>query len=393
MTVADWLIVAFALLMALQGYSRGFLVGVMALVGFVAGALAGSRLAPLVLSKGNHSPYAPILALVGALVAGSVLGGLFEGVARRVRRLLWFPPLRLLDGLAGAALTTCLGLAIAWITGAVLLQGASGFGLSVAVRRDLQNSVILKALNRTLPPSGSILDALARIDPLPSVDGRLAQVPAPDPAIVRAAGVDRALPSVVRVTGTACGLGIEGSGWVAGPGLVVTNAHVVAGETDTVVQIRGSGAGLPARALVFDPHNDIAILSVPGLAAAALTLETNPPTPASGEPGAILGYPEDGPFVREPGRLGVTLVAPTQNAYGNPTVREISSLRGLIRPGNSGGPVIDASGQVIGTVFAQITNAPRGEPGGFAVPDAVVRAELARAASARAAVSTQRCAD
>jgi hypothetical protein len=188
MTVADWLIVAFALLMALQGYSRGFLVGVMALVGFVAGALAGSRLAPLVLSKGNHSPYAPILALVGALVAGSVLGGLFEGVARRVRRLLWFPPLRLLDGLAGAALTTCLGLGIAWITGAVLLQGASGFGISATVRRDLQNSVILKALNRTLPPSGSILDALARIDPLPSVEGRLAQVPAPNPAIVRAAG-------------------------------------------------------------------------------------------------------------------------------------------------------------------------------------------------------------
>lgn len=390
MTVADWLIVAFAVLMALQGYLRGFLVGGMALIGFAAGALASSRLASLLLSRGSHSPYAPILALAGALVAGSVLGGIFEGVARRVRRVLWLPPLRLLDGLAGAALTTCLGLGIAWIMGAVLLQGASGFGLSPALRRDLQNSVILKALNRTLPPSGSILDALARIDPLPSVDGRLAQVPAPNPAIVRAAGVDRALPSVVRVTGTACGLGIEGSGWVAGPGLVVTNAHVVAGETDTVVQIRGGGAGLPARALVFDPHNDIAILSVPALPAAALTLASRP---ASGEPGAILGYPEDGPFVREPGRLGDTLVAPTQNAYGNPTVREISSLRGLIRPGNSGGPVVDASGQVIGTVFAQITNAPRGKPGGFAVPDAVVRAELARAASVRAAVSTQGCAD
>jgi S1-C subfamily serine protease len=393
MTIVDWLILAFALLMALQGYARGFLVGVMALAGFVGGALLGSHLAPLLLSKGNHSPYAPILALGGALLGGSLLGGLFEGVARRVRRLLWFPPFRIVDGLAGAALTACLGLGIAWIAGAVLLQGASGFHLSSSMRRDIQNSVILKELDETLPPSGSILNALARIDPLPSINGRLAEVAAPDPAIVNAAGVDRAAPSVVRIIGSACSVGIEGSGWVAGPGLVVTNAHVVAGETNTVVQVGGRGLGLRATALVFDQHNDIAILSVPGLTAPALTLETNPPTPASGESGAILGYPLDGGFKRRPGRLGDTQVTATQNAYGDPTVREISSLRGLVQPGNSGGPMIDAAGQVIGTVFAQITNAPKGEPGGFAVPDTVVRGELTKARSAHAAVSTESCAD
>jgi S1-C subfamily serine protease len=393
MTIVDWLILAFALLMALQGYARGFLVGVMALAGFVGGALVGSHLAPLVLSKGDHSPYAPILALGGALLGGSLLGGIFEGVARRVRRLLWFPPFRIVDGLAGAALTACLGLGIAWISGTVLLQGASGFHLSASIRRDLQHSVILKALNRTLPPSGSILNALARIDPLPSVNGRLAEVAAPDPAIVNAGGVDRAGPSVVRVIGSACEYGLEGSGWVAGRGLVVTNAHVVAGETNTLVQVGGRGLGLRAIVRVFDPHNDIAILSVPGLAATALTLETNPPTPASGESGAILGYPLNGGFNRQPGRLGETQVTATQNAYGDPTVREISSLRGLVRPGNSGGPMVDASGQVIGTVFAEITNAPEGEPGGFAVPDAVVRAELTKARSAHRAVSTKSCAD
>lgn len=390
MTIVDWLILAFALLMALQGYARGFLVGVMALAGFVGGALVGSHLVPLLLSKGDHSPYAPIFALGGALLGGSLLGGLFEGVARRVRRLLWFPPFRIVDGLAGAALTACLGLGIAWIAGAVLLQGASGFHLSASIRRDLQNSMILKALNGTLPPSGSILNALARIDPLPSVNGRLAEVAAPSPAIVNAAGVDRAAPSVVRIIGSACGLGLEGSGWVAGPGLVVTNAHVVAGEANTVVQVGGRGPGLRATALVFDPHNDISILSVPGLAAPALTLASEP---ASGESGAILGYPEDGGFDRQPGRLGDTQVTATQNAYGDPAVREISSLRGLVRPGNSGGPMVDASGQVIGTVFAEITNAPKGEPGGFAVPDAVVRAELTKARSAHRAVSTQSCAD
>jgi S1-C subfamily serine protease len=390
MTVVDWLILALALLMALQGYRRGFLVGVMALAGFVGGALLGSHLAPLVLSKGDRSPYAPLLALGGALLGGSVLGGLFEGVARRVRRLLWFPPLRIVDGLAGAALAACLGLGIAWISGAVLLQGASGFHLSASIRRDIQDSAILKALNGTLPPSGAILNALARIDPPPSVNGRLAQVAAPDRAIVNASGVDRAAPSVVRIIGSACGLGLEGSGWVAAPGLVVTNAHVVAGETDTVVQVGERELGLAVRVLVFDPHNDVAILRVPGLHAQALTLASKP---VSGESAAILGYPEDGPFVREPGRLGETLLTATQNAYGGPTWREISSLRGLVRPGNSGGPLIDADGQVVGTVFAQITNAPAGEAGGFAVPDAVVRAELARARGAHRAVSTQNCAD
>jgi S1-C subfamily serine protease len=389
MTIADWLILAFVLLMALQGYARGFLVGVMALAGFVGGAMAGSHLAPVLLSQGNRSPYAPLLGLGGALIGGSLLGGIFERVARKVRRFLWFPPLRIVDGLAGAVLTACLGLGVVWVVGAVLLQGQSGFHLSSGLRRDLEHSVILKALDRRLPPSGSILNALARIDPLPSFSGRFAEVTAPDPAIVRAAGVDRAAHSVVRVIGNACELGIEGSGWVAGPGLVVTNAHVVAGETDTVVQVGGRGRGLPATPLVFDAHNDIAILSVPGLDLPALTLASGP---VSGESAAILGYPLDGSFQREPGRLGATQFTATQNAYGDPTVREISSLRGLVRPGNSGGPMIDAGGQVIGTVFAQITNAPANERGGFAIPNSVVRGELAKAHSAHAAVSTQGCA-
>ena len=142
--------------------------------------------------------------------------------------------------------------------------------------------------------------------------------------------------------------------------------------------------------MLFDPHNDIAILSVPGLHAPALTLARGP---LSGESAAILGYPLNRGFNRQPGRLGATQVTATQNAYGNSTVREISSLRGLVRPGNSGGPMIDTAGQVIGTVFAQITNAPKGEPGGFAVPDAVVRTELAKARIAHRAVSTQGCAD
>ena len=390
MTVVDWVIVALAVLMAMQGYARGFLVGVCSLAGFAAGALLGSRIGPAVLSGGSHSPWAPAFALGGALLLGMLLGSLCEGVARRLRRFLFFPPVRMIDGLAGALLTACIGLGIAWIAGATLLQSAGSISLPANLRTDIQQSVILRALNRALPPSGPILNALARVDPLPSVSGRVASVPAPDGRIVSASGPRRALASVVRITGQACGLGVEGSGWVAGPGLVVTNAHVVAGETDTVVQLRGVGATLPASAVVFDPHNDIAILRVPGLRAPALQLASGP---AAGTPAAILGFPLDGGLNSQPARLGQTQFTATQDAYGRPTVRQISSLRGLVRPGNSGGPMVGPGGRVVGTVFAEITNAPAGQPGGYAVPDAVVEAELSKARVAHSTVSTQTCAD
>ncbi len=389
MNPADWVILAIVILMALQGYARGFLVGVASLAGFVIGALIGGRLAPLLLSQGARSPYAPLFALAGALLLGAMFGGLLEGVARRMRRLVWFPPLRIFDGLAGALLGAAVGFGLAWVAGAALLQAASAFNLPQGIRADLRGSSILRALDSALPPSGPILNALGRVDPLPIVTGRVAAVPAPDPGIVSASGVLAARASVVRVIGTACGLGIEGSGWVIAPDLVMTNAHVVAGESATLVQVRGRAVELPARAVVFDPHNDVALLRVTGLGLPALALAANP---AAGQSGAILGYPLDGPFDAQPGRLGQTQFTATQDAYGRPTVREISSLRGLVRPGNSGGPLVDAAGAVLATVFAQVTNAPPGEPGGFAIPDSVARTELDRAQQAQGFVGTGGCA-
>src|SRR5207248_8077184 len=129
---------------------------------------------------------------------------------------------------------------------------------------DIQRSVILRELNELLPPSGAILNALSRLDPIPSITGPPPGVAAPEPRIARAPGVRVASRSVVRVLGTACGLAIEGSGWVAEPGLVVTNAHVVAGEDDTTVQLQGTGPHLSATAVSFDPRNDVAVLRVPG---------------------------------------------------------------------------------------------------------------------------------
>jgi S1-C subfamily serine protease len=389
MSLADWVIVAFTILLALRGFTRGFIVSALALVGFGIGAVVGTHVAPLVLNQGSRSPYAPLISLGGALLIGGLLGTIAESLGVRARRMLFIPGLKLVDGLAGAALTACLALAVVWIIGAVLVQ-VDG---SASLRHDVAESSILRALNEALPPSGPILNRLAAIDPIQSVSGPEANVAAPVNAIVTSAGVDRAGPSVVKITGSACGLGIEGSGWVAAPDLVVTNAHVVAGEHDTEVQVNG-GAAMPARAVVFDPRNDVAVLSVPGLDVSSLTLAADPPVGVSA---AILGYPEDGSYTVKAARLGDTRLTSTQNAYGyGPVEREVTALRGVVRPGNSGGPMVDAAGQVVATVFAEVTNAPKGHPGGFAVPNSVVAGELAKATRAGRSprsVSTESCAD
>lgn len=374
MTVVDWLIVAACVLLALFGYAQGFIVGVLSLGGFVAGALIGTRLGPLVLHGGAHSQYAPLFGLLGALLAGGVLASGFEGVGLRARRALRLPGLRTVDGVLGAALTACVGLGIAWIVGAVALESSG----SAQLRTDIQRSAILGELNQLLPPSGPILNALARFDPLPSVSGPTADVPPPERGILALGPVRTTFPSVVRILGTACGLGVEGSGWVAAPDMVVTNAHVVAGETDTTVQVGGNPPGLPAQVVDFDVHDDVAVLRVPGLDLPPLTLAADP---RSGRPVAILGYPLDGPFDAEPGRIGQTETVTTDDAYGNgPVLRSIEALRGLVRPGNSGGPLIDPAGQVAGTVFAAITGPLTSAGGdGLAVPNAIVGRRLAQA--------------
>jgi S1-C subfamily serine protease len=383
MTTIDWVIVAFTVLLAIYGYAQGFIVGALSLIGFGVGAFLGTRLAPLLLSQGSASPYAPLFGLLGALLAGGVLASGFEGVGARVRRAVRLPGLRTVDGLFGAVLTGCVGLGIAWIIGAVALQSSSSFVL----RQDVQSSAILRELDILLPPSGPILNALARFDPLPSVRGPEAAVAAPNRRILTSPALRRAAGSVVRVFGTACGLGVEGSGWVAAPDLVLTNAHVVAGESDTEIQIRGVGAGLPATVVGFDVHDDLAVLRIRGLRLAPLSMSAGA---RSGTSVAILGYPLDGSFRAEAGRIGQTATVITQNAYGAGHVqRAITALRGRVQPGNSGGPLVNKSGQVLATVFAALTGTPR--PGGFAIPDRIVRTQLARAERRQTGVGTGHC--
>ncbi len=386
MTELDWIIVAFVAFLAFSGFRQGFIVGVLSFAGFVIGAFIGTRLGPLLLPQGSSSPYAPAFGLIGALVGGAILASGLEGLGFKLRRVLIIPGIGLLDGALGAVLGAALGLGIIWIAAAVAGQTPGENGL----RADIQRSAILRKLNQVLPPSGPILNALARLDPIPSISGPSPDVAAPEPAIAHTPGVRRAARSVVRVNGTACGLALEGSGWVAERDVVVTNAHVVAGETDTTVEVGGQPPSLPAEPIAFEPQHDIAVLLVPELDLPSLSFA--PSTPV-GTPGAVLGYPENGPFDVQPARIGRTQDVITQNAYGQgPVTRLLTPLRGLVRPGNSGGPLVNDDGQVLTTVFAAIVHSK--VRGGYGVANETV-ASVLREADAhereRSQVSTGPC--
>lgn len=373
MTGIDWAILGFAAFFGALGVLRGLIVGALSLMGFVAGAFLGTRLGPVVLSEGSASPWAPLFGLLGAVVVGMLVAAVAETVGVRMRRAVRSKGGRAVDGFGGAMLSVAAALGIVWIAAAVAVQAPATRGL----RADLQSSTILQRLNNVLPPTGPILNALAEVDPFPRIDGPVPDGEPPDPAVAGDPEIDAARTSVVRVTGVACGFGVTGSGWVAAEGLVVTNAHVVAGEDETHVQVAGEGPKLDATVVAFDTENDVAALAVPGLDAPALELE---PDPQAGTSSAVLGFPEGGPYDVRAARLGSTRTVLSQDAYGQgPIRRTITSFRGAVRQGNSGGPVVDGNGRVVGTVFAQAVHADRSAPrGGYAVPNRIVSDALQR---------------
>lgn len=369
MTVLDWAILAFTLALALWGYRQGLIVGALTLLGFGVGAFAGSRIGPLLLTKGSHSPYAPLCAALGALLIGALMAVTVESFALGLReKVVRRPFLNAADGAGGAALIASVALGLAWVFGAVLLHAPS----TARLRADIQQSLILRSLNDVLPPSGPLLNALDRVDPAPTVLGPAAPVAAPSAKIASDPDVLHAGDSVVRVLSTACGLGIEGSGWAVEPEIVVTNAHVVAGSDDTTVTTQ-DGVELDAVPIYYEPRQDLALLRV-GAPLPTLPISSQR---KEGEDGAVLGYPENGPYSLAPARIGETRATISEDSYGNgPVERTIVAMSGVVRSGNSGGPLVDPRGDVVGTVFAATTSGPRG---GFAIPAEQVRQALREA--------------
>jgi len=368
----DIAIVVFALALAVAGWHRGLLASALPLGGFLGGAALGARLGPTLLEGGSESRYAPLVSVAAGVLIGAFVAVALEGVGRAIRaRLDRARAVRFLDGAGGAMLLGALALLVAWGFGAVALHTTNVQAREV--REAVQRSTILAALNDALPPSGPLLNVLRRVDPRPIVRGPEADVAAPDEGILADADVQAGGNSTVRVLGTACGLGVAGSGWVVGPELVVTNAHVVAGQDDTTVAPEG-GSELEAEAVHYEPRNDLALLRVEGLTASPLELA---PRPRKGTEAAVVGFPENGPLTFTAARLGRTGEVTSQDSYGRgPVQRSMTPFRADVRSGNSGGPVLDAAGRVLTTVFAASTGGGNGPPNGLGVPNRVVAGAL-----------------
>ena len=377
LTTVDWIAVAVIAFSALAGWRRGLIASALSLLGLVAGAYLGSRVAPHLLRGGASSQWAAVASLVGALAGAMLLQTVASLAGSMIRGGLRLTPFRVLDSLGGVLLGAATGAVFVWVVGAtaLLMPGQT------QLRTEVQRSAIVRRLNETVPPR-RVLHLLARIDPFPSIAGPAAPDVPPTAAVLRDPVIRRAARSVVRILGTSCGIGVEGTGWFARAHLVVTAAHVIAGEPDTLVQIPGRTGLVHAHAVAFDSRNDIAVLRVEDATAPALTIAE----PVDGAPVAIVGYPENGPLTSAAGRIGRTATVLTQDAYGHgPVSRSITAVAGTVRHGNSGGPAIDRRGRVQATVFAaRVTGG-----GGFGVPSGPVQRALA---TAQRPVSTGSCA-
>jgi S1-C subfamily serine protease len=386
----DWVLVFIVVLYAVSGYWQGFITGAFATVGLLIGGLIGIWLAPTALGNATPSILVSLAAVFIVILCASLGQALFQVAGARIRSHITWQPVRALDAVGGAALSAVAALLVAWALG-VALSGSGLRGITPLVR----NSTVLSEVNSLLPDSaGSRLSAFNDVVGTtffprylePFAPERIVPVPPGPQRLVTDPDVSRAEHSVVRVRSTnKCHQGIEGSGFVYAPDRVMTNAHVVAGVTDPVVDVDGSSE--TGKVVYYDPRTDVAVIAVPTGTIRPLRLTGSA---SAGDGIAILGFPQNGPYDVQVGRVRADQRLRSPDIYGHGTViRDVLSLRGLIRPGNSGGPVVDSAGHVVGVVFA--ASVTSGDTG-YALSGAQVGGAASQGRVSSRTVSTQGCA-
>ena len=380
-----------------SGYRQGFVVSVMSLVGFLSGGALGMWLLPELLrrwdSVDNNVVWRTVVLVFGVFVLASLGQAIAVVVGSRLRRGLRVRPARVIDSVLGALATVLAVSVLVWF-----VAGAVRGGAPAPLAKAIGGSRIVQTIDRFVPPQTarlfagfrSVLDREGFPRVFEGVQAEpIAPVAPPDDQRAFGPGVARAATSIVKITGVAasCNRGQEGSGWVVAPERVVTNAHVVAGTSSEHVRIQGTGRSYDARVVIFDPQRDLAVLSVPGLPAPALTQGSDL---RRSDSAIVAGFPLDGPYRLDSARVRDVLTATGADIYGNPgAVREVYSLFARVEPGNSGGPLLSPSGEVVGIVFAKSLD---DDQTGYALTLDEARPVLEAASRAFSPVSTGGCA-
>ncbi|MCA4135355.1 MarP family serine protease [Arthrobacter sp. M4] len=356
LTILDLLLILTLLSYALYGLRNGFLITVGGIAGFAAGALAAFVAVPLVGGWVPDSSWR-LTAIIGSAILLIVLGhGLGTMLGRQLRGVVSIRELHVVDRLAGCVLS----LVVSALVLSMLAFSVSALGVPF-VSQQLADSKVIRFIDGATP--GPLRAGMAQLrsavlgNGIPKLiegagPGKAVQIPN---SSTDTPALNAAARSVLRIAGTAyqCGQNQTGSGFVVSPGRVVTNAHVVAGVPEPVVEIPDAGA-LPGRVVYFDSQHDIAVLAVDGLPSSPLQLSGNLP---AGTSAAFAGYPHGGPFQSKPAAVeGISTVL-VPDIYGNnPAPENVYRIAGDVQPGNSGGPLLTSEGQVAGLIFAKTTS-------------------------------------
>lgn len=353
MNFLDWCLVILTLAYALSGYWQGFIAGACATAGLLLGGLAGIWLAPVLLGDAAPSLWVSLGALFVVLLMASLGQAALQYLGTRLRARLTWQPIRAVDAVGGAALSVVAVLLVAWMLG-VAISGSQIPGISPQVR----DSRVLVAVDNVMPVQAQ--QALRSFDSVvgssffprylePFAPERIVKVPPAQKRVLRDPEIQDAAQSVFKIrSNNRCGSGVEGTGFLYAPNRLMTNAHVVAGVTEPMVEV--GERSVQGTVVYYNPEVDVAVLQVPGLDGPAIRFDLGG---QEDEQGAVLGFPQDGPFDAQPVRIRGDQRLRSPDIYGNGTVtRHVFSLRGLIRPGNSGGPVVSTQGRVLGVVFA-----------------------------------------
>jgi S1-C subfamily serine protease len=389
----DLVVILLAVLAAISGARQGVITALPAFIGVLLGAIAGIKIAPLVVKYIESTPtrVAFAVAIFVLLVAlGETLG---VWLGRSLRDRIKSPKLAGVDNALGAIVQGAVVFVVAWLIALPLVTVGGLPDLASAIR----NSTVLGGVDKVMPDAAQDLpDELRRlldVSGFPEVVAPFDRTPnrevdPPDPALQNSAVVQKVRPSILKIHARApsCSRALEGTGFVIAPERMMTNAHVVAGTSE--VSVETDDGPLDARVVLYDPETDLAVLSVPGLAAPVLPFAGKPAV--SGQDGIVLGYPLDGPYRASPARVRdqITLTGP--DIYDAQQVqREVFTLRALVQSGNSGGPLVDTQGRVIGVIFGAATDQSET---GFALTAGEVADEVKAAPGLSRAVGTGNCA-